>query len=216
MKSRKRYWGSRVSPNSQHHRPAPQMPTTDLLPLPPPTRPPETKLCPIILLCNGFTSLRSSFQWGGCFVALGYNFHPWLHFECIHPVQSTYRLDISVQSTYTSHPFFFFSTYPSWLSHHPISNHRSALPTLVIRPTLATPLSWDRCKWMNTELLLLCELWKCFKTNMWLPILHIKSRLAGSGLVVKRANENEKNKISAVLWHIVIGNCEFSILAEAR
>ena len=71
MKSRKRYWGFRVSPNSQHHRPAPQMPTTDLLPLPPPTRPPETKLCPIILLCNGFRSLCSSFQWGSALSTLG-------------------------------------------------------------------------------------------------------------------------------------------------
>ena len=59
---------------NQHHRYPPWTP----LPLPPTTRPPETKLCPIILLCNGFTSLRPSFQWGGCFVDLGQNFHTWV------------------------------------------------------------------------------------------------------------------------------------------
>ena len=71
LKSRKHHWGSRVSPTSQHHKPAPQIPTTDLLPLPPTTRPSETKLWPVILLCNGFISLRPSFQWGSALSTLG-------------------------------------------------------------------------------------------------------------------------------------------------
>ena len=71
LKSRKHHWGSRVSPTSQHHKPAPQIPTTD-----PPSPaaddpPPGDQLCPIILLCNGFTSLRSSFQWGSALSTLG-------------------------------------------------------------------------------------------------------------------------------------------------
>ena len=35
------------------------------------TRPAKTKLCPIILLCNGFRSLCSSFQWGSALSTLG-------------------------------------------------------------------------------------------------------------------------------------------------